>query len=115
MFNLLDGIRKLKIQRQEALQSSGVVVDKSDELSELVSLYSAICEKSQTMPVENSTATDQNKAELELMEKSFSFRWNNLQEGKQKELVDRLLEKRLLPDETKMVLELFDGKVVKII
>lgn len=63
---------------------------------------------------ENSTATDQDKAELEQMEKSFSFRWDNLPEDKQKELVDRLLETGLLPEKVRQVREMFNGKVVSL-
>lgn len=115
MVNLLDGIRKLKAQRQEVLKAPGVVTDKLDELTELISFYSAIGEKSELVRGENSTATDQDKAELERMEKSFSFRWDNLPEDKQKELVDRLLEAGLLPEKVRQVREMFNGKVVSLL
>ena len=111
MGNLLDGIRKLKAQRQKTSQGPVAVTGKTDELSELVSLYSSIGEKSELVRGENGTATDQDKAELERMEKSFSFRWDNLPEDKQKELVDRLLNKGLLPEKVRQVREMFNGRV----
>ena len=115
MGNLLDGIRKLKERRQEMPRGQDTVDDKPDEFSELASLYSAISEKSQVIMAENNTAKDQDKAELERMEKSFSFRWDNLPEDKQKELVDRLLEAGLLPEKVRQVREMFNGKVVSLL
>ena len=115
MGSLLDGIRKLKERRQETSRAPGAGDDKPDELSELVSLYSAIGEKSQTVMAENSTAMDQDKSELERMEKSFSFRWDNLPEDKQKELVDQLLEAGLLPEKVRQVREIFNGQVVSLL
>jgi hypothetical protein len=115
MGHLLDGIRKLKAQRQEASNAPGIVAEKPDELTELISLYSVIGKKSELVRGENSTATDQDKSELERMEKSFSFRWDNLSEGKQKELVDRLLEAGLLPENVRQVRDMFNGKVVSLL
>jgi len=115
MVNLLDGIRKLKERRQEATQAVGAVSAVSDELAELVTAYEAIGEKSAFVRGENSTATDQDKQELERMEKSFSFRWNNLTADKQKELVDRLLAKGQLPDIVKQALDIFNGTVVSLV
>lgn len=115
MVNLLDGIRKLKERRQEATQAVGAVSAVPDELAELVTAYEAIGEKSAFVRGENSTATDQDKQELERMEKSFSFRWNNLTADKQKELVDRLLAKGQLPDIVKQALDIFNGTVVSLV
>ena len=115
MGNLLDGIRKLKERRQEMPRGPDAGDDKPDELSELASLYSAISEKSQSIMAENNTATAQDKAELEQMEKSFAFRWDNLLEGQQKELVDRLLEAGLLPEKVRQVREMFNGTVVSLL
>ncbi len=115
MVNLLDGIRKLKERRQEASQAVGVVAEVSDDLAEIIKVYEAIGEKSAFVRGENSTATDQDKQELERMEKSFSFRWNNLTADKQKELVDRLLAKGLLPDIVKQALDIFNGTVVSLV
>lgn len=115
MGNLLDGIRKLKERRQEMPRGPDTGGDKPDEFSELTSLYSAISKKSQAIMAENSTATDQDKAELERMEKSFSFRWDNLSEDQQKELVDRLLEAGLLSEKVRQVREMFNGKVVSLL
>lgn len=115
MVNLLDGIRKLKAQRQEASKTSGGIAEKTDELSELILLYSSIGDKSGIVRGENSTATDQDKAELDRMEKFFSFLWDNLPEDKQEELVDRLLESGLLPEKVRQVREIFKGKVVSLL
>ncbi len=115
MVNLLDGIRKLKARRQEASQAGSVASDKPDELAELMTFYSFIGEKSQAVRGENSRATDQDKAELERMEESFSFRWNNLSSDKQKELVARLLDKGLLPWIVKQALDIFEGTVVSLV
>ena len=115
MGNLLDGIRKLKERRQESQRGLGSVDDKPDELTELVSLYSAIVEKSQAGMAENSTATNQDKTELERMEKSFSFRWDNLSGDRQKEIVDRLLAKGRLPEIVRQALDIFNGTVVGIL
>jgi hypothetical protein len=115
MVNLLDGIRKLKERRQEATQTVGAVSAVPDDLAELITAYEAIGEKSACVGGEDSTATDQDKQELERMEKSFSFRWNNLTSDKQKELVDRLLAKGLLPDIVKQALDIFEGTVVSLV
>ncbi|MDD5258514.1 MAG: hypothetical protein PHD29_00910 [bacterium] len=115
MFSLLDGIRKLKARRQEALQVISAIADRPDEVVELITFYSAIGAQSELVKGENSTATDQDKAELERMEKSFSLRWNNLSVDKQKELVGRLLEKGLLPGIVKQALDIFDGTVVSLV
>lgn len=115
MVNLLDGIRKLKKRRQEATQTVGVVSVVPDDLAELITAYEAIIEKSAFVRGENSTATDTDKQELERMEKSFSFRWNSLTANMQKELVDRLLAKGLLPDIVKQTLDIFDGMVVSLV
>jgi len=115
MANLLDDIRKLIARRQEASQVGSAVSDKPDELTELITFYSDIGKQSELVRGENSTATDQDKAELEHMEKSFSFRWNNLSADKQKELINRLLEKGLLPGIIKQVLDIFNGTVVSLV
>jgi hypothetical protein len=57
-------------------------------------------------------AKAQNKQKLERMEKSFKYRWTNLSADKQKELVDRLLDKELLPETVGQVLDAFDGCTV---
>lgn len=115
MVNLLDGIRKLKERRQEASQAVGVIAGVPDDLAELITAYEAISEKSAFVRGDNSTATDQDKQELERMEKSFSFHWNNLTADKQKELVDRLLAKGLLPGIVKQALDIFEGTVVSLV
>ena len=115
MVNLLDGIRKLKERRQEATQAVGAVSAVPDDLAELITAYEAIGEKSVFVRGENSTATDEDKQELERMEKSFSFRWNNLSADKQKEFVDRLLERGLLPGIVRETLDMFDGTVVSLV
>lgn len=112
MVNLLDGIKRLKERRQEAKKAVGVVSTIPDDLSELVTAYEVIGEKLAIVNDGNSIAKDQDKQELELMEKSFSFRWNNLTTDKQKELVARLLAKGLLPDTVKQALDIFKGTVV---
>jgi len=113
MANLLDGIKKLKERRQEVKQPPDAIDNKPDELSEMASLYSAIGVKSQEIMA--SSASDEGKAELERMEKSFSFRWDNLSKDQQKELVDRLLEAGLLPEKVRQVREMFNGKVVSLL
>ena len=115
MFSLLDGIRKLKTHRQEVSQARGAISEVPDKLEELIKFYQAIGEKLEFVRGENSTATDEAKQELERMEKSFSFRWNNLSADKQKELVDRLLKKGLLPGIVKQALDMFDGTVVSLV
>jgi len=115
MVNLLDGIRKLKERRQEASQVIGEIKDVPDDMAELITFYEAIGEKSELVKGDNATPTDQDKQELERMEKSFKFRWNNLSSNKQKELVDRLLAKGLLPDIVKQALDIFEGTVVSLV
>ena len=115
MVNLLDGIRKLKARRQEVSQASGVVAEVPDDLAEVIALYSAIGEKSALVRGENSTATDEDKAELERLKKSFSFRWNNLLADKQKELVNLLLERELLSKTVKKIIDMFDGTVISLV
>ena len=115
MGNLLDGIRKLKERRQEVKQAPDAIDNKPDELSKMALFYSAIGEKSQAVMAGNSPATDEDKAELERMEKFFSFRWDNLSKDQQKELVDRLLEAGLLPEKVRQVREMFNGKVVNLL
>ena len=115
MVNLLDGIRKLKERRQETTQTVGAVKVVPDDLAELIKSYEIIGEKSQAVRGENATPTEENKHELERMEKSFKFRWNNLSSDKQKELVDRLLAKGLLPDVVKQALDIFEGTVVSLV
>lgn len=115
MGNLLDGIRKLKERRQEVKQHTDAAHHKPDELSEMVSLYSTIVEKSQAIMAGNNPATDGDKAELERMEKSFSFRWDNLSKDQQKELVDRLFEAGLLPEKVRQVREMFNGTVASLL
>lgn len=115
MVNLLDGIRKLKERRQKARQAVKQVTEAPDDLAELITFYKAIGEKSQAVRGENAKPTDKDKYELERMEKSFSFRWNNLSSDKQKELVARLLEKGLLPDIVKQAIDIFNGTVVSLV
>jgi len=111
MASLLDGIKKWKIQRQEVTKSSTVVAKQPNELAEIVSLYSAICE----VGGKNYTATGKNRQELKRIRESFSLRWNNLSAEKQKELVDRLFENDLLPQIVKQSLDRFGGSVVSLV
>ena len=115
MVNLLDGIRKLRERRQKARQAVEQVAETPDDLTELITFYKAIGEKSQAVRSDNAKPTDKDKYELECMEKSFKYRWDNLSSDKQKELVDRLLEKGLLPDIVKQALDIFNGTVVSLV
>jgi hypothetical protein len=112
MVNLLDGIRMLKERRQEATQAISAVTVAQDDMTGLITLYETIGMKSELVRCKDSTATAHNKQELERIEKSFKYRWTNLSADKQKELVDRLLDKELLPETVGQVLDAFDGCTV---
>ena len=112
MVDLLEGIRKLKERRLEATQAISEVAVAPDDMTELISLYETICTKSELVRCKNSTATDQDKQELERMQKSFKYRWNNLSLGRQQEFVDRLLDENLIPDTVGQILDAFDGSEV---
>ena len=112
MADLLDGIRKLKERRLEATREISEVTVAPDDMTELISLYETICMKSELVGCKNSTATDQDKQELERMQKSFKYRWNNLTLDRQQEFVDRLLDENLIPDTVGQILDAFDGSAV---
>ena len=112
MVDLLEGIRKLKERRLEATRAISEVTVAPDDMTGLISLYETICIKSELVRCNNSTATDQDKQELERMQKSFKYRWNELSLDRQQEFVDRLLDEGLLPNTVGQVLDAFDGCTV---
>ncbi|MBU1044555.1 MAG: hypothetical protein KJ915_09210, partial [Candidatus Omnitrophica bacterium] len=49
------------------------------------------------------------------VEQAFKEQWDNLLELERKTLVDRLLDKGLLPDIVKQALDIFEGKVISLV
>jgi len=49
------------------------------------------------------------------VEQAFKEQWDNLPELERKTLVDRLLDKGLLPDIVKQALDIFEGKVISLV
>jgi len=54
-------------------------------------------------------------AKTKMKEQAFKVQWEKLTETDRKELVDRLLEKGLLPDVVKQALDIFEGAVVSLV
>ena len=93
MINLLDGIRRFKLARQAVAKPA----EEQDEINVLVKMYEAI-----------GPGNDNLKAD-------FNKRWDKLSEEKRSEMVKRLLERGLLPEQVGHALEIFNGKVVSLV
>ena len=59
--------------------------------------------------------TQDDHAKRTQSEQAFKVEWNKLPETDRKALVDRLLEKGLLPDIVKQALDIFEGTVVSLV
>lgn len=114
MASLLDGIKNLKAQRSTALPTNACVESQSD-IPRMITMYVDINKRSEYIYQDNSRATEQDKQELEKIEKAFTFRWTDLAQEKQKELVDQLLKRGLLPERVREVMEMFNGEVVSLL
>ena len=93
MNNLLDGIRRFKLARQMAKKPS----EAQDEIDGLVKMYGAIGPGDEARKLE------------------FDRQWSKLSEEKRSELVKRLLDRGLLPQQVGYALEIFNGKVVSLV
>jgi len=93
MNNLLDGIRRFKLARKMASKPAEV----QDEIDSLVKMYEAIG------PGDEARKLD------------FDRQWAKLSEEKRSELVKRLLDRGLLPEQVGYALEIFNGKVVSLV
>ncbi len=89
----------------------------------MVKLYEAIQNKSQWLHSQPACARqgkdaqgiDQHRQELRRWESRFNYMWISLPEEKRKVLVDQLLERGLLPEIIRQVLDLFDGTVISLL
>ncbi len=93
MNNLLDGIRRFKQARQAVAKPA----EEQDEIDSLVKIYEAIG------PGDEARKLD------------FDRQWAKLSEEKRSELVKRLLDRGLLPEQVGYALEIFNGKVVSLV
>jgi len=93
MNNLLDGIRRFKQARQAVAKPA----EAQDEIEGLVKMYEAIG------PGDEARKLD------------FDRQWAKLSEEKRSELVKRLLDRGLLPEQVGYALEIFNGKVVSLV
>lgn len=93
MNNLLDGIRRFK----QARQSVAKPAEAQDEIDGMVKMYEAIG------PGDEARKLD------------FDRQWAKLSEEKRSELVKRLLDRGLLPEQVGYALEIFNGKVVSLV
>jgi hypothetical protein len=93
MNNLLDGIRRFKQARQAIAKPA----EAQDEIDGLVKMYEA------TGPNDEARKLD------------FDRQWAKLSEEKRSELVKRLLDRGLLPEQVGRALEIFNGKVVSLV
>lgn len=114
MASLLDGIKNLRTQRSTLSPTNDCVEDQNG-IDRMIAMYADINKRSEYIHQDNSPATEQDKQTLEKIEKAFTFCWNNLAQDKQKELVDQLLKRGLLPERVKEVLEMFNGEVVSLL
>ncbi|MFZ5801650.1 MAG: hypothetical protein ACOY3K_00865 [Candidatus Omnitrophota bacterium] len=97
---LLNAIQRFKARRQREIPPVLPGVD--SEFSELVELYRKIDEKA-------------GKPEFEKMKAIFNARWSRLTEEKRKILVERLLDMRILPEIIGTALNIFDGKIIRLV
>ncbi len=93
MNNLLDGIRRFKLARQAVAKPT----EAQDEIDGLVKMYEAIGPGNDSL------------------KHSFEKQWDKLPEEKRSELVKRLLDRGLLPEQVGYALEIFNGKVVSLV
>lgn len=93
MNNLLDGIRRFKQPRQAMAKPA----EAQDEIDGMVKMYEAIG------PGDEARKLD------------FDRQWAKLSEEKRSELVKRLLDRGLLPEQVGYALEIFNGKVVSLV
>ena len=89
----MDGIKRFKLARQTASKP----VEVQNKLDELVKMYEAIG------PQDAALKHDLNKC------------WDKLPEEKRSELVKSLLALGLLPQEVSDALEIFNGKVTRLV
>lgn len=93
MNNLLDGIKRFKLARQAMAKPA----EAQDEIDGLVKMYESIG------PGDEARKLD------------FDRQWAKLSEDKRSELVKRLLDRGLLPEQVGYALEIFNGKVVSLV
>ncbi len=93
MNNLLDGIRRFKLARKMESRPA----ESEDEIDGLVKMYESIG------PGDEARKLD------------FDRQWTKLSEEKRSELVKRLLDRGLLPEQVGYALEIFNGKVVSLV
>jgi hypothetical protein len=93
MNNLLDGIRRFKLARHTANKPA----EAQDEIDGLVKMYEAIGPGDEARKL------------------AFDRQWSKLSEEKRSELVKRLLDRGVLPEQVGHALEIFNGKVVSLV
>jgi len=93
MNNLLDGIRRFKQARQAVAKPA----EAQDEIEGLVKMYETIGPNDEARKLD------------------FDRQWAKLSEEKRSELVKRLLDRGLLPEQVGYALEIFNGKVVSLV
>jgi len=93
MNNLLDGIRRFKQARQAVAKPA----EAQDEIEGLVKMYETIGPNDEVRKLD------------------FDRQWAKLSEEKRSELVKRLLDRGLLPEQVGYALEIFNGKVVSLV
>lgn len=93
MNNLQGSLLVFKVKRQQAKEIEPI----EEEIDVLVKMYTAIGPESESLKLE------------------FSKRWERLSEAKRAELVERLLKDGLLPPVIRQALEIFNGKVVRLV
>lgn len=93
MNNLLDGIRRFKLARRMARKPA----EAQGEIDCMVMMYETIG------PGDEARKLD------------FDRQWAKLSEKKRSELVKRLLDRGLLPEQVGYALEIFNGKVVSLV
>jgi hypothetical protein len=59
--------------------------------------------------------TEADHAKRKMKEQTFTVRWEKLEDTDREELVDRLLDKELLPETVRQVVDAFDGTVVSLV
>lgn len=111
MSNLSDALKRFKANRptspsepQSTVLSEISEVSEDSEVSKLVMLYQSIFEKGALSDPVTKTMRD-----------DFTVHWGRLNEAKRKVLVDKLLERRLLPEIITKALTIFKGKMIRVL
>jgi putative salt-induced outer membrane protein YdiY len=117
LVGLFEGMIRLKNLRKKHSRSGYDKRNTKIKINELISLYSEISEKSKNYNTnfEKETALNHEENNIKQLKNRFNFCWNDLTEEMQDELVDRLFCIKILPNIVGESLEMFGGRLVRIV